>query len=790
MATAILLSVYPLTSYNAPHLLGCEFEVLGTTVPNTSGSPAVISDTSGTVISANFFNSGAIDPIDGLEFVSVCVSPSDENGVVTAEISSDVGQTDNTLIKAYPQFVIGTKFGNQFETSFRFYNNSGLPQDQQWPVTATNLNDPDSLFQFANLEYVSQTRGVGLPAFTSDLPEIAITLDIDEINVVGSERDVMLESWFYDTSANADMIGSNTVTGAPVANTLNNIVSIGHPHFPELDNVLLEMMVHVGALSPNDISRATRNPGQNQLTETFSGKDTDGDGIDDHFDVDSHVNINNNQDPQPGKYSSGVDDNGDGIDDADFLPITIGSYKYSIWYGETFISPNIIFSRETNASLQSNFDPLTPDMDLSAEGEITLPWNDFLEYTLNILEARLQQQNQIEIALKMEFPEFQRTLPWMDSNRNPFPKMASQAGAIGGVEFGVEPQTNGNDDLPYSAIVNTFSVTVDGNEHGLNADFGISDDILVVATCNGLSVTVDIGAGDSPTSGADVILGTAGNDVINGLGGDDTICGMEGSDVINAGNGNDWVDAGPGNDTVEGGNGDDEIYGDSGVDILNGGPNDDEIFGEAGGDFINGNSGDDLLDGGDGVDQLRGGSGDDVINTGSGGNRGTGLVVTGGAGNDIITGGPGTDEIRGESGNDTILGGDDSDSLFGGGGNDIVNGQDGDDILRGNGSRDTVLGGEGNDDMDGGDSDDIMSGGNGNDIMRGATGNDEMSGGAGNDQMFGGGGNDAINGNRGDDMLFGGGSNDTLNGGSDADSCSGDGGTDSAVSCELQASIP
>ena len=63
------------TSFSALHTPNCEYEVLGTTVPNTSGSPALISETSGTVISANFFNSGAINPIDGLEFVSVCVSP-------------------------------------------------------------------------------------------------------------------------------------------------------------------------------------------------------------------------------------------------------------------------------------------------------------------------------------------------------------------------------------------------------------------------------------------------------------------------------------------------------------------------------------------------------------------------------------------------------------------------------------------------------------------------------------------------------------------------------------------
>ena len=427
----------------------CSYETIGTTKPNTSGTPVVISPVTGTVISANFFDSGAINPpfFDGKEFVSVCV-----NGNNTAVITTDVGLDDDTRIKAYPQFAIGTKFGQQSETSFRFYSNTGLPAEHQWPITGADLSDVNNSFdELANLEYVSDIRGIGLPAFTNSLPEINITLDIDEENVVGAERDVMLESWFFDTAANADLLGNNIVTGLPIVNTLNNIIGIGHPHFQELNNTLLEMMVHVGPLSPNDISGASRNPGQNQLTETFSGKDSDGDGIDDHFDVDSHVNANNNLDPQPGVYSSGLDVNGDGIDDDDLLPIQIGSFLYSIWYGESFLSPIVIFSRETNSSLQNDFDPSTPDMNLSAEGEFTLPWNDFLEYTINDLQPQLQALN----------------VAWASGPNNLFSRISLPTGAIGGVEFGVEPQINGFLDLPYSAVVNKFDVQIDGRGFGL-----------------------------------------------------------------------------------------------------------------------------------------------------------------------------------------------------------------------------------------------------------------------------------------------------------------------------------
>jgi len=201
--------------------------------------------------------------------------------------------------------------------------------------------------------------------------------------VIGAERDVMLESWFFDTARNANIIGNNVATDQPLANSLNNIVGVGHRHYTELDNTLLEMMVHIGSLSPHDISNSQNNPGQNQLTEIYSGNDHDGDGIDDHIDVDSHafLNSNNPLDPSPGIYSSGIDQNADGIDDADLLPVVIGDYAYSIWYGESFLSPIIIFSRETNLSLTNDFDQATPDMDLTSEGEINLPWNEFINYT-------------------------------------------------------------------------------------------------------------------------------------------------------------------------------------------------------------------------------------------------------------------------------------------------------------------------------------------------------------------------------------------------------------------------
>ena len=115
------------------------------------------------------------------------------------------------------------------------------------------------------------------------------------------------------------------------------------------------------------------------------------------------------------------------------------------------------------------------------------------------------------------------------------------------------------------------------------------------ASCNGLTVTVNIGAGQLPTVGDDVILGTSGADVINALGGDDTICALGGNDTINGGGGID---------TVFGDDGDDRLNGNAGNDVLNGGDGEDTLRGQNGNDTLNGENDDDDLIGGVGIDEL------------------------------------------------------------------------------------------------------------------------------------------------------------------------------------------
>lgn len=430
IAACVLLPIAAAQAQIAVAQQECVHRVIGTAVPVNTGTPKVINPITGTVIAANFFNSDAIsNPTD--ELVTICIGSQGSSATGVAKIVTDIGQDDNTLIKAYPEFIIGTKFGNLWETSFRYYNNDPLAEEKKWPVVSSNG------FEFANLDYVAER--IGLPAFTDNLPDIQITIDMDEENVIGSNRDVMLESWFYDTSTNFNNIGTNIATNRPVANTadssityrsLNNIVGVGHPHYPALNNTLLEMMVHIGALSPNDISSTNRHPGQHPLTEwPLSPNDTDNDCINDAVDADS---------------TGGPDINGDGIDDNKVAPVVIGQHTYSIWYGTSYLAPIVIFSRETNSNCEFR-------MDLTTEGEIQLDWNEFLQFTLTEIEPMLEQAN----------------VPWVIGDKNPFPTMRSRVGVIGGVEFGIEPQTNAPTNNPYIATINKLDIKVDGKHLGL-----------------------------------------------------------------------------------------------------------------------------------------------------------------------------------------------------------------------------------------------------------------------------------------------------------------------------------
>ena len=163
----------------------------------------------------------------------------------------------------------------------------------------------------------------------------------------------------------------------------------------------------------------------------------------------------------------------------------------------------------------------------------------------------------------------------------------------------------------------------------------------VAILCHGMTVTVDIGKGDLPTDGDDVILGTDGDDAIDALGGDDIICGLKGNDTIRGGDGED---------TILGGAGDDVIHGNAGRDYVSGGKGKDLVSGGKGSDFLFGNQGVDILVGGRGHDHMRGGKKGDSLAGQDGRDD-----LFGGRGADVLDGGDGDDEVHGGQGSDTCL---------------------------------------------------------------------------------------------------------------------------------------
>jgi len=107
-------------------------------------------------------------------------------------------------------------------------------------------------------------------------------------------------------------------------------------------------------------------------------------------------------------------------------------------------------------------------------------------------------------------------------------------------------------------------------------------------------------------------------------------------------------------------------------------------------------------------------------------------------------------------------------------------GTSGDDTLLGTKLPDVIVGLEGNDTITGASGNDTICGGPGNDVIVGNNGHDFIDGGTGEDTLVGGFGND---------MLRGGLGNDGLYGAEGLDNCEGSIGQDSAMSCEVAATV-
>ena len=132
----------------------------------------------------------------------------------------------------------------------------------------------------------------------------------------------------------------------------------------------------------------------------------------------------------------------------------------------------------------------------------------------------------------------------------------------------------------FVSVITAVSATniVSGGQVG-ETNRGITTNELKPPECAGINIPdgniVDLGAGENPSTGNDLILGTTGVDVLIALFQD-----LEGSDCILGGGAGDsawfWIfhlglNGGPGNDVILGGPGDDYLIGGAGEDYCYGG---------------------------------------------------------------------------------------------------------------------------------------------------------------------------------------------------------------------------
>lgn len=261
--------------------------------------------------------------------------------------------------------------------------------------------------------------------------------------------------------------------------------------------------------------------------------------------------------------------------------------------------------------------------------------------------------------------------------------------------------------------------------------------VPVADTCLGQAVTVDLGLGELPTEGPDVISGTNGVDDIQAAGGNDVICGHGGNDRIDGGAGNDRIDAGSGNDTITPMAGNDQVRGGSGSDTVSYAAATKPVTvdlslttaqptGQGNDSFVN-------------VENVVGGSNADILTGNAVANRLLGL-----AGKDVLRGRDGDDFFSGGTGSDTVtFAGDPAaikvnlattgkqatgmgsdrflliENLIGSSRSDRLQGDDKANVLTGSGGADTLLGGGGKDRLVGGSGADTCAGGSGTDTASG-----------------------------------------------------------------------
>ena len=374
-----------------------------TTGVNTSGFPVPINPL-GQIIFGNFFNTGAINAQPNRTYINSveCIDSGDPDCPII-EFVSDVGNTPNVP----PEFAV------------RGYNEIVLA-GSKWGIPAETIQATfgDSLTSSTGTEYTDTSyasANTGYPVLGSNIPPTNLCFNGTEFNHVGAERDVMTEAWWYD-------ICQDTGQGSEVVGTLNN--SYGNQtQTRQHNNQLLEVMIHVGPIS-------IMQPGA----------------------IDSAMGQRN-----PAQFFC----NG---------PVTIGQYDYEIWYGRnsqqnTQLAQPLPNGRTNPSGALVVYNRVgiaggPHGTDISNEGDINIDWSGVLTH------SRDQLQN--ELINCGAWQNGQANSQWTNPAHpdNPFARMNSSCGAIGGIEFGNEPQLNGPSDQPYILRLDKLALTVNGQNIG------------------------------------------------------------------------------------------------------------------------------------------------------------------------------------------------------------------------------------------------------------------------------------------------------------------------------------
>lgn len=277
-------------------------------------------------------------------------------------------------------------------------------------------------------------------------------------------------------------------------------------------------------------------------------------------------------------------------------------------------------------------------------------------------------------------------------------------------DFRVEVFANASGDQG-ETLLGSFELTTDSSgvatfARELAGTAGAGDQVTATATeldgggdplgTSELSAAITEGCDNTPTAGADTVVGTSGDDVLCGLGGGDTFRPGGGDDVVVGGTGDDELDlsalgsaADLDLDAAQGtvGSGTlavfevEDVTGTDRADYLTGDAAANNLDGGAGNDSLVGDGGADKLTGADGADSLKGSDGGDV--------------ASGGDGKDELKGQDGADTLKGQDARDELTAGDGADTLKGGGGrrDDLEGGKGRDALNGGGGSKDVCDGG-------------------------------------------------------------------------------------------------